>query len=259
MELQLRKVGKLFKGLSKLVLTFSVVLSARTEVPKKELEKSKYKSFKKIALLINTEKTKIAIWNQGGAAAAFGPIGGAIQASSNNEHTKQFLQKLTENGVKLGPAFRSDIKSSLEKAGFEVVLIEDWPKLVDKKDDFSHIKTDADVILCAWVGWSGYLSSPGSSDYEPWMVMNTKLIEVKSQEQIYRQSFSAGHKGKTENIEYLALDDKYKFPSFSQLMEKIDLAIEGLKAGQTKTALVLSQQLLPGLKSGPEPTPEEHH
>lgn len=241
------------------LLTLSTVLSARADVVKKELEESRYSSFRTIALLVGGDHTKIAIWNQGGAAVAFGAIGGLVQGSTNAQHSKEFAQKVNDSGLRLSASFRESLKSNLEKVGFTVILVEGWPKSVDKKDDFSQIKTDADVILCAWVGLSGYISSSFSKDYEPWMVLNAKLVALKDQTLLYQKSFTAGKKQKSENFEHSPLDPRFNFPSFDKLMENFDDAVGGFKTGQEKSAELLAKQLAVGLAagSGTEVTPQK--
>jgi len=241
------------------LLALATTLSARADVVKKELEESRYLPFRTIALLVGGDRTKIAIWNQGGAAAAFGAIGGLAQGSTNDQHSKEFAQRVNDSGLRLSASFRESLKSNLEKIGFTVILVEGWPKSVDKKDDFSHIKTDADVILCAWVGLSGYVSSPFSKDYEPWMVLNAKLVAPKDQTLLYQKSFTAGKKQKSENFEHSPLDPKFNFPSFDKLMENFDDAVGGLKAGQERSAELLAKQLAVGLANGPgaEVTPQK--
>ena len=220
------------------------------EVPKLPLDASRQGTIGEIAILVTPEPKHVSVQNQGGAAAVFGVIGGLAQASGNVEHTKLFVDALNAKPFKLGPDFTDKLKSALQRTGFNVSVIQDWPQRTpgvkgDEGDSFAHIQTSADAILCVWFGVTGYVSSPFSTQYEPWVTMRAKLMDGASRTMVYTQSFSAGPKNKfsSDRWDFQPLDDSHNLANFEALMSDLDRSVDGLKAGYDKIAERLASQL----------------
>jgi hypothetical protein len=104
------------------------------------------------------------------------------------------------------------------------------PKLAadGKSDDYSDVHVDADAILSIWFGVVGYMSSPYSTHYEPWVLVKARLLDAKTKKDIYFKTFCVGYKMKIENVVALPADPKYRYGSFDDLMAHTDDAAAGL-------------------------------
>jgi len=208
-----------------------LLLSGCASVQNIDADKGAVGTTKRIALLGIHEPRNVAIVNIGGAAGAFGLIGGLIQGDANASHSKDFVAKLKQQKVSLSEPLLEVVTQALKNDGYEVTVVRDQkPKLAadGKSDDYSNVHVDADAILSVWFGVAGYMSSPYSTHYEPWVAVNARLLDAKTKRDIYRKTFCIGYKAKVENAVFLPADPKYRYKSFDDIMANFSDATAGL-------------------------------
>jgi hypothetical protein len=210
-----------------------VLLAGCVSAPSVDVDKTAASRIKRIDLLAMPEPTEknIVVMNWGGAAGAFGLIGGLVQASANIGHSKQFAALLGKNKNELSEAMLADLQKSLVRDGYQVEVIRgQWPKpSADKKsDDFSGVRVDGDAILCVSFGVVGYASPQFSLQYEPWVMINAELVDSKSKQQLYRRTFAVGFQLKIKNLVHLDADPRFRFGSADDLLAHSDQAAAGL-------------------------------
>lgn len=186
----------------------------------------------KVALLRIVEPGRPVVMNVGGAAGAFGLVGGVVQANLDESHAKDFKEALDARNVKFAPDLAQSIMELLRSKGFEVVYLEGQrPKLgADGKSvDYSGIQTDADAILNVWFGTNGYVSPSFSGAYQPWVSIGAEVVDARTRQRMYYRIFRSGFTTNIENIEDVGFDERYKFDSAGDLVQSVDKAVEGLK------------------------------
>jgi hypothetical protein len=219
------------KGLILGALVMSLALAGCASVPNVDASKSALQQVKSVTVIAVREPGAIQVVNIGGAAMAFGAVGGLIQANTNLDHSKTFQQELVQNKVSFAKPMEAAIEEALRADGFQVsVDRKQWPvKAADgKSDDYSGIHVDTDAILLVWFGMDGYMSPPNSSHYLPWVVVKARLLDAKTKGDLYFKTFCVGYQMKIENAVLMSADEKYRFGSFDSLMGGFDQAVAGL-------------------------------
>jgi hypothetical protein len=214
------------------VSMLSVLLVAGcVSVPKIEADGNVKSKIKRIALLPIGEPQNVQVVNIGGTAGAFGLIGGLVQGTTNVEHSKKFVEAVKSLKPTLSEALTSAMIQGLKSDGYDVVIVSGQkPKLAadHKSLDFSDIKVDADAILAVWFGVVGYMSSPYSTHYEPWVAVRAQMVDAQAKKDVYFKLFCIGYKAKIENSVPLPADPRYRFTSFDDIMAHSGDAFHGL-------------------------------
>jgi hypothetical protein len=217
---------------------FSLPFAGCVSVPKVEMEKSSAVALKRIAILGTPAPRNVQVTNIGGAAMAFGAIGGAIQGGVNADHAKQFAELLAKHPA-LSEEIMADLEQSLKADGYDVTVVRDQaPKVAadGKSDDYSGVHVDADAILSVWFGVVGYMSSPYSAHYEPCVLIKARLLDARTKKDLYFKTFCVGYKPKIENAVMLPADTRFRFHSFDDLIAHSDDAVAGIVSCEKLTA-----------------------
>jgi len=224
----------------------ALVLTGCPSVPNVDIDKSAATQVKSIAILAINPPRNVQVANIGGAAGAFGAIGGLIQGSATVDHSKQFVAVLNQRKTPLAEDLLSAIGQALKDDGLVVSVTRDQKvKLAasGKGDDYSDIHVEADAILSVWYAVMGYMSPPSSSHYLPWVVIKARLLDAKTKKDIYYKTFCVGYEMQVENAVMLTADAKYRYASFDDLMTHVDEAIAGLENSQEIAAKRIGQDL----------------
>jgi hypothetical protein len=206
----------------------------------------------KIALLSIPQPREVPVANLGGAASAFGLVGGLIQADTNKGQADQFAEFLKTKNIDISRHFEDEIMRSLREAGYEAYLVTDQkPKVAadGKSDDYSGIHVEADAILSIWSRSFGYISPPNSTHYQPSGVVMVRLIDSKTKSDIYFKTFVVGWKLPIKESIYLETNEKYRYRSIEQFKASEDEATQGLFEAEQ----LISQHVEKDLGSRPKP------
>ena len=208
----------------------SFVFSGCASAPRVDPDKAALQSVRSIALLRVQEPRGVDVANLGGAAGAFGMIGGIAQGINNNNRTEEFVSALRQRNQSLAAPLTTKLADLLQKAGYQVTVSDQQPKpSADKKsDDFSAITVNEDLILLVWIGHTGYISEPYSLSFEPWVMMTVRALDARTKRDVYWKSFTVGYNMKIKQAVNLPADERYRFKSHSDIMQRIDEAIMGL-------------------------------
>jgi hypothetical protein len=233
-------------------VTASLMLTGCAALQPVVLDQATAKNVKKIALLPIGESRAIAVTNAGGVSAAFGALGGLVQGSIDENHAKTYLDAINASGIKMADPLSVSLLDGLSKKGIDVVLLTgQHAKLAadGKTVDYSGITTDADVILQVWFGYTGYFSGT-MQGYQPWTIVNAKLLDARSKKELYQQSFSAWRKPMQDAIKFIAIDGMVEYGSFDDLMAHFKDSVDALMAGHQAIARQLLQELKLGANGG---------
>jgi hypothetical protein len=207
------------------------LLGGCVSAPSVDADRTVTGQLKKIALLSIPEPAEVPVANLGGAAGAFGLVGGLVQADVNHSQAKQFAAYRVSKNFDVSRRFEDEVIRSLREAGFDVTLVADQrPKVAadGKSDDYSGIHVEADAILSIWPRSFGYISPPNSRDYQPSGVVMVRLLDSKTKADIYRKTFVVGWKLPIKESIYLETDEKYRYRSIDTFRASEDEALEGL-------------------------------
>lgn len=221
----------LIKTIRFTVLLAIFQLSGCASVPNIPLDKSQIGAIKTASLLRISESNLFLIRDLSGLPGLAGPIGGAISALAQEKRAKTFIEEYNHRHISLSTIMVKNIQDNLAKQGVKVSYLSNQSPVLDKEgnDDYSNISTNSDVILNVWFGATGYIASAIiSGDYEPWLVVNVRLLNSKTKKIIYQKTFSGGYEDKSTNIVFVPCGIKYRFATFDSLMSSFDRAIEGL-------------------------------
>lgn len=227
------------------VIAATIVLTGCASLPKTDLAANNREKLHSIAMLDVTEPRGESVVNLGGAAGAFGLIGGLVQGGINANHTSTYTQRVASEKIVFGPVVNDDLTTRLSSNGYEIVPLHgQHAKLSSdgKSDDFSDVKTDADSILSVWVTSFGYVSPPQSSDFIPWVVVRARLLDSKSRQDMYFKTFACGWDIKGNSV-HVEADAKYRYGSFGTLIDQFDQSVAGLKDCEQAVVAAIGQDL----------------
>jgi hypothetical protein len=227
-----------------------LLASGCASVPSIDADRSATSRTKRIALLAIPEPREVPVANIGGAAGAFGLVGGLVQADVNLSQARQFAGFLKERKVDLSREFESAIASALGDAGFEVSIVRDQrakPSPDGKTDDYSGVHVDADAILSVWSASFGYVSPPNTVHYQPSGVIRVRLLDAKSKADLYYKTFVLGWKLPIKQSVYLETGEGYRYRSIDAFVAAEGEAVQGLLGAQR----IVAKRVGADLGSGP--------
>jgi hypothetical protein len=217
-----------------------LLLAGCASVPNIALDKGGRAPLKTVALIRMGESQYFLVRDLSGMAALGGLVGGLVQGSLDDQRTKQYLQAVNDRKVKFSERIVADLQSEFAKAGIQMQYVPDQAARLaaDKKsDDYSAIKTDKDAILVVWFGATGFVNTAKlSTEYQPWLIVNARLLDPKTKAILYQKTFNLGYAAKIDNAVFINLDQKYQFGNFDDLMGRVDFSIEALSAGDQLAA-----------------------
>jgi hypothetical protein len=203
---------------------------------------------RKIALLSIPEPSEIPVANIGGAAAAFGLVGGLVQADINLGQAKDFAAYLKAKNLDVARHFEEELTLALRTAGYDVIVVSGQrPKVAadGKSDDYSGVHVDADAILSIWSRSFGYISPPNTTHYEPSGVVMVRLLDSKSKADLYFKTFVVGWKLPIKQSIYLETDPKFRYHSIDQFKATQDEAIQGIFEAERLISQHVKEDLAP--------------
>ena len=227
------------------VLVAVVSLANCRSVENRPLDKARAGSIKTVAMLGISESKAVGLRDFSGFSGLGGAVGGAISGATDADRSKAFVAEYNRRKVRLASSMADALQQDLAKSGLEVLYLQnERPKLKDGADDYSHISTPANAILNVWFGPIGYVYPRFSTTYEPWMMVNARLVNGKTKEVLYRKTFSAGYETIIANTVFVPCSKTVRFSSYDALMGNYEQAIEALSDCQKAVA----QQIVTDLK-----------
>ncbi|HDM8048708.1 TPA: hypothetical protein P0E07_001791 [Vibrio fluvialis] len=140
------------------------------------------------------------------------------------------MNDYNENAVHLTDELVAALEKDLNQGGIQVTYKEDdFAKLNNGHDDYSHINSDQQTLLSVWFGPVGYIAD-GVIDapYEPWLFVNVRLLDAKTKQVLSQKSYTAGYKALTKGAVFVPCAESYRFNTFETIMDNFPKSIEGL-------------------------------
>lgn len=221
------------------------LLSGCVTLPKTDLNADTRQKLHSIAVLDVSEPKRVGVVNLGGAAGAFGLIGGLAQAAVNASHTSTYTERVTSGKVVFAPVVADGVAGRLAENGYQVVKLDGQKVKLGadgKSDDYSGIQTDADAIMNVWFTSFGYISPPERTDFIPWVVVRARMLDAKTKQDIYYKTFACGYDIKANSV-HVESDAAYRYGSFGDLEKNFDKSVEGIKSCEQSIAVMIGKDL----------------
>ncbi|EKO3408858.1 hypothetical protein LZT09_01470 [Vibrio fluvialis] len=218
------------KSINTLLLATCVSLTGCASAPNISLDKSLAGKIETAELLRVSESQYFMVKNLSGLSGLGGAIGGAISGISESDRTETFVNAYNENAVHLTDELVAALEKDLNQGGIQVTYKEDdFAKLNNGHDDYSHINSDQQTLLSVWFGPVGYIAD-GVIDapYEPWLFVNVRLLDAKTKQVLSQKSYTAGYKALTKGAVFVPCAESYRFNTFETIMDNFPKSIEGL-------------------------------
>ncbi|KVN96722.1 hypothetical protein WJ70_09570 [Burkholderia ubonensis] len=222
------------------------LLSGCVNLPQTNLNADNRQKLHSIAVLEVNEPKAVGVVNIGGAAGAFGLIGGLAQAAVNASHTSTYTKRVANDKVVFAPVVADSVIGHLTENGYQVVKLDGQKvKLADdgKSDDYSGIQTDADAIMNVWFTNFGYISPPDTTDFIPSVVVRARMLDAKTKQDIYFKTFACGYDIRSNSV-HVDSDVAYSYGSFGDLEKNFDKSVEGIKSCEKSIAAMIGQDLV---------------
>lgn len=223
----------------------TTLLTGCASLPKTDLSVNNRQKLHSIAMMDVREPKAESVVNFGGAAGAFGLIGGLVQGGVNASHTSTYSERVVSEKITFAPVIGDSLTTRLSDSGYQVVALHNQTVKLSsdgKSDDYSDVKTDADAILNVWITSFGYVSPPNTSDFIPWVVIRARVLDAKSREDMYFKTFACGWDIKHDSI-HIEADNKYRYGSFGTLTDQFDQSVAGLKDCEQAVVAAIGQDL----------------
>ena len=213
------------------VFAATVLLAGCASRPDISLDKTKTEPIGTVALLRVSESQNFVVRNLSGLKALGGAIGGAIAGGGDDKRTATLVDSYNRGAVRLSALLINDLSRELASGGMQVSYTPDeFAKLKGGTDDYSHIKTEKDAILSVWFGSVGYVAD-GVIDapYEPWVVLNVRLLHGKTKQVLSQKTYSAGFKSPfLQGAVFVPCSAGHRFDTFEKLTSDFKRAVDGL-------------------------------
>lgn len=213
---------------------FAFLLASCASTPNIALDKNKTGNISTAVLLRITESQQFLVQNLSGLPALGGVIGGVIAGNAQADRAKQFAEAYNAGPIKLSASLVNDLQQEFSASGKQVTyLADEFAKLKDKADDYSHIQTDKDAILSVWFGPVGYVAD-GVIDapYQPWVMVHVRLLQGKTHQILSQKTYTAGYKSKLEGAVFVPCGNDYRFDTFDKLMADVGGSVRALSECQ---------------------------
>jgi hypothetical protein len=219
----------------------ALLLSGTAVASDTDLPKPAVAGVERITLLAVRDPFFFEVRNIGGAAGAFGILGGVAQEASNIDHAKDFHAALDERKLSLSAPLQAALLVSLRQDGYRVeVDAKQWPgRTADgKRDDFSGVHVGGDAVLIAKIILAGFRSTPMSVHYRPELLVSVRLLGAKAFQDLYAATIGVGEVPSVHHVIRLPTNSRVRFGTFDDLMAHLDAAAaslvddEGIAAGR---------------------------
>jgi hypothetical protein len=228
------------KRLVVVLLLLSVVGCAN--IPKQPYNKEANRSIQQITLIEPAANPDYSVVNLGHPAQSFGLIGAIIAAGQISAKTNEFSKQVKSRGFDLTAEFKAALTAELEKAGYRVQLL----KLPRAKAEFlpkyDGVPAGAHAILDTVIE-AGYYCAASNSDYIPTIRSQVRLVKPNGKQLLYQEAVSYGYEQGAKEAISIPAEKKYFFQDFNAISAKVDLALEGMRAGIPLVAKQIADDL----------------
>jgi len=88
-----------------------------------------------------------------------------------------------------------------------------------------------------------YISSASSPYFIPFVFVNAIVNDVSIQKEIYNQGFMCGWEAPIQNAIFVPALEKYRFATFSALLDRFPDSVEGLKQCERYIAAKIAKEI----------------
>ena len=226
-------------------LVFGLLLLAVVgcaNIPKQAYNKEANRSIQQITLIEPAANPDYSVVNLGHPGQSFGLIGALIAAGQISAKTTEFSKQVKSRGFDLPAEFKAALIAELEKAGYSVQVL----KLARTKAEFlpkyDGVPAGTQAILDTVVE-AGYYCAASNSEYIPTLRSSVRLLTPDGKQLLYQDAISYGYEQGAKEAISIPAEQKYFFEDFDAISAKVDLALEGMRAGIPMVARQIAADL----------------
>jgi hypothetical protein len=163
---------------------------------------------------------------------------GLIKEARSAINTKNITDSISSTGFKLSTWLTENLQQALEKAGYEVVLVD---RIGSKRLDANTLpqtNVPVDAYLDVHVGFAGYVADKPGAAFSPVIEAPALLITPDGKKPLYANTFRYG-----SSIPALAPGKMADNHAYDVKNLETDQIIVGLKAAATNVAQMMAQYM----------------
>lgn len=165
------------------------------------------------------------------------PVGVLWQAIADRVKSNDFTQRMESTRLGLGPKFTAALVESLKAEGFEASVMEGVERPPKSPENIDYTRRPAgDPILHVYIPELRMYSSRFSLDYIPRVNVSALLMRAQSDDAIYSESLYYGADSRGTASWSIPADPRFKWPSFSALVERPEVVAESYEAAVSAIA-----------------------
>lgn len=225
------------------VIALLMLTVACAQVPKQAFNKEAHPEVKRIALFepAKPEEYVVAIAHHPGNS--FGLIGALVAAADTKSKSEGFTTKMKELQIDFATQLTSALEEELVTAKYDVVRFSPTRPKSALLEDYAGIDVQADAYLDWVINWNGFIAATATSDYVPSARIYVRLVDAKTKAVLYSELIGYGYQyGPGQPVE-LVSDAKYRYGSYSTLIDGAQGAAEALTAGTPLISRKISDDL----------------
>ena len=211
-------------------------------IPKQAYNKEANRSIQQITFIEPAANPDYPVANLGHPAQSFGLIGALIAAGQISAKTTEFSKQVKSRGFDLPAEFKAGLIAELESAGYSVQVL----KLARTKAEFlpryDGVPAGTQAILDTVVE-AGYYCAASNSEYIPTLRTSVRLVRPDGKQLLYQDAISYGYEQGAKEAISIPAAQKYFFADFDAISAKVDLALEGMRAGIPLVAKQIAEDL----------------
>ena len=178
------------------------------------------------------------------------PLGYPMQFWVNKADSKKKARLLNErlraSPMGLGAVLTQNVMEALRERGYTVDVLEGISRTTDDPPDdvdYSRVHADADAVLHIWISEVGIYSSPMSALYLPRVNASARLFMQGHEDLLYEEDLYYGVDSREGKSWGIAPDPKFSFPTFDDVMGRIDEVRGSFDTGAQQIGKRMAEQI----------------
>jgi hypothetical protein len=168
-----------------------------------------------------------------------------VNKLDSKNKAKLFNDQMNARPTTLGDDLTQQVVAALRGYGFTVEVLDGLKRPPDDPDniDYDKVSADADAILHVWISEVGMYSSHMSRDYIPRVNVSGKMFVKGADDNIYDDDIYYGVDAKKGKEWAIMPDAKFAYPSFDDVMSRIDEVRSAFEIGSVEISKRMSDQI----------------
>lgn len=205
-----------------------------------------------VALLRVEEPVNLTLFNRPSGTAlltglipAVGVVASIAREQALTQNSVELSNRMREMNVRFGEDMTAALQDELQRAGYEVKVIEnDNAKYnPDEETDLTKVQADTDAYLYVRLAKLGFYSPFSKINYVIQLNTSAELLLSRDHSPLFDTYIYYGVDANKNAPDMIRGDPKYEYDGFSSLMQHSAEAAEGIREGIRKSAVRIVRQM----------------